>query len=185
MYLISPALSLSYRVAISSVMLGWTSIDSEKVCTTADSKSIPCRFLEFSDAQLEPMLKEGLNSSLAAGHEVRRLIDFIRNKFKPNQATAYDEEFNRLPSMEEIFFQLKIPILMVGSESDNVVEPIFNSKLMTKYSGEKVNVLYSKELKISHIAITKTQSLGFEKAHEVFNPNFEDILASIQIIINK
>jgi alpha-beta hydrolase superfamily lysophospholipase len=183
-YLISPALTLSFKVYIGSLLLGRTKISSDKICKNADSKNTICKALEISDQQIKPMLKEGLASSLATGREVRMLISFIAKKFQTFQEFSVASNYNFYSNLTDIYLKLKIPMLMVGSASDNVVNANFNNEFAEKYQGVKENIFFKKELKISHISITKTALHGFQNVPEVYNPEFAQILNGIDKIMN-
>lgn len=186
MYLISPALYLSFKISISSLLVGWSSLDSEKICKTADANNITCRALKFSDNQLEPMIKEGLISSLAAGLEVQKLISFISRKFHVSTASLSEENgtSNYYSNLMDIYLQIKVPILMVGTANDNVVNADFNNELARKYQGIKENIFFPKDLKVTHISITKTPEHGFQKAPEIYNPAFDQILNGLTKIMS-
>lgn len=181
LYLISPALALSDKVALSSYFLGWTSLDSKKICKTHDSKSFLCRIFKITDDQLYPMMKEGIISSPAAGFEVQKLINHLIRKYGPSDYFT-DQESNYYVVLADIYNRLKTPLLMVGSESDNVIDASFNYEFAKEYKGKKVNILFPKKAKITHISITKPQGHGFSQAPEIYNSSFDKILEGIDQI---
>ena len=182
LYLVAPALALSRQVLISSALAGWTKKDVSSICSTVDSKKLLCRTLLASDAQLKVMVKEGINSSPAAGLQVQMLIKSINQQFNPSSDFANLSKKNYLQILENTYLQMKVPIVMVNSEVDSVVIPDFNDQLMAKYSYPHKQLLFKKQLGISHIMMNKGKQDAFIKTPEIYNPYFNEITELIEQI---
>ncbi len=182
--MIAPALALSNFVFFSTLTLGQGSIDSGKICKTVDSKGFLCRALQITDEQIKPMLKEGLVASPSAGFQVQKLIQFINDKFgekrlsSDEQGMSADDGYYK--KLEEVYLKLTIPILMVNSEADKVVNWKFNNAFAEHYPGRKEVILYKKAEKINHIMINKSSLDHFKSDPSISNPYFDEIFAAIR-----
>ncbi len=180
LYLVSPALALRNRVFLAGTVLGWTNLDLSKLCQAEKRERMLCRMILHSDEQLRQMLDEGLQSSPAAGLQVQRLIDLISPR------TDLRED-NRLyyPRLRETYGKLNVPLAMINSESDMVIQPDFNQELMAKYQAPHVSLMFPKSAKISHLMMNKSKQDAFTRSPETENPQFSKIIEKIDELRSK
>lgn len=184
LYLISPALALSNKVFLSNLVLGWTNVDSKKICTTYDSDSCLCRALLLTDDQIAPMAREGLVASPAAGFEVQRLIDSIIRKYAPNSYLDMENNENYYSKLHTIYNKIQVPLFIADTENDTVIHQNFNTQFANEYkNSQKVVILFSKKTKITHLSITKEKDKGFDQVPEIYNPQFNRILEGMKKLI--
>jgi esterase/lipase len=175
LYLIAPALALNDRVLMASMVLGWTHMDLNKVCTPADSQNLACKMVLHTDAQLMQLYREGLNPAPAAGLQVQKLINRVADEF-----SHYGPSTDYYRRLRLTYQQLKVPLVMVNSGSDNVTAPDFNNSLMKTYSGHSKTLYFAKSLKISHLMISKSAEDAYHNSPETLNPRFQQILETIE-----
>lgn len=179
LYQIAPALALSDRVFLASLVLGWTNMDLSKVCTSADSQTLACKMVLHTDEQLEQLLKEGLNPAPAAGMQVQNLLHFIISQFCPSGYAGSQDYYKKL---RMTYQKLKVPMVMVNSASDNVVSPDFNNSIMKNYPAAHRNLYFPKSQNISHLMISKSADDAYNNAPETLNPYFDLILENIEAL---
>lgn len=182
LHLISPAIALSDRVFLSSVTMGWTNIDLSKICKKEKESKWLCKAVLFTDEQLKLMLNEKIVSSPSAGLQVQMLINIILEQFSPSRSrtTSDSEPSDYYSNLREMFHQLQVPMVMVNSDYDNVVQPRFNHSLMRDYKGNHKEILFNKNLKISHIMINKSKIDAFKSSEGVYNPQFDKMIELIE-----
>lgn len=182
LYLISPAIALSDRVFLSSITMGWTNIDLSKICKEGKEKKWYCKAVLFTDKQLKLMLNEKIVSSPAAGLQVQMLINKILEQFSPNRnrTATENEQSDYYNNLRETFQQLDVPMIMINSDYDNVVQPRFNHSLMKNYKGPHKEILFNKKLEISHIMMNKAKIDAFKNSEGVYNPKFDEMIGLIE-----
>ena len=173
LYLVAPALALSNQVFLGSTLAGWTKRDSSSVCEPQQDEKYLCRVLLSQDAQFKAMVKEGIYTSPAAGFQVQSLINIISQQFNPPGDPSSVDVKDYYKVLEAIYLKLKVPMVMINTELDNVVTPRFNNNLMSKYSYPHKQLYFKKELKISHIMINKSVADAFIKTPSIYNPYFD------------
>lgn len=172
LYLVAPALALSNRVFLASLVLGWTNMDLTQVCSPVDMDSMACRMVMHTDEQLEYLLREGLNPAPAAGFEVQNLINKIIRDYAPNGQNPQD--YYR--ALKATYLRLRVPLVMVNSASDNVINDGFNHSLMKNYQGPNRVLYFPQSAKISHLMINKSMMDAYQNAPQTLNPQFQKIL---------
>ncbi len=175
LYLVSPALALSNRVFFSTLFSKISPLNINRLCR-GPQLSHSCKMALGLDPQLKLMLQEGLSVSLAAGKQVQVLIDLMLQKFNPRKLSLNLGDENYYQLLEETYLQLKVPVMMVNSASDIVIKKSFNQTLIRKYLGLKSSIYFSKELKISHLMMNKSESDAFKDEPGTINPYFPEIL---------
>ncbi len=175
LYLIAPALALSSKVFFSSLMLGQSSLDSLKICQNADATNWMCRLFKFSDDQAQVMLRDRIVTSPSAGYQVQSLINFIDRTFNSSE-----DQTDYYQSLLEVYNKLSVPILMVNSKSDNVINLDFNEKFIQSYKARKENILFEKSLGIKHIFINKSSVDAFLNTKPGYNLHFEEITSGVE-----
>lgn len=180
LYLIAPALALRNRVVSAGVLAGWSG-DASKVCSPdPDSeRNLLCRLILLDD-QAGQMIKEDIYPSPAAGYQVQRAIDIISEKTPARPGVGEGAESNNyFERLMATYNQLKVPIFMVNSAADIVIQPDFNEKFINQYAGIHGSLYFPKQKQISHIMLSKSADDAFRHQPQTANPYFSDILAKI------
>jgi len=190
--LIAPALALKHAVVISSLTFGFTGLDARKLCENIDAMNLACLGLKYSDKQIEPILREGLNVSPHAGLQVQGLIDHIAVLFGEEDRSPYTMGASlqgRQPkivkvgyyqNLETVYSRLSVPVVLVDTANDNVVDWRFNQDWLRSHKGSsKVSLLFSKSQGVTHLTINKGEDDCFKKTPGVCNPHFAEILKTV------
>lgn len=177
--LMAPALALAKKVLYSTLGLQFGSLNSQSFCRSPQDDSVVCQTFKSSDAQLAPMIREGLVSSPAAGFQVQRLIVLTLEKFfKRSLVPTARKSYQNM--LLDVYLQLQVPLIMINSELDSVVDWKFNQEVVRKFfNAEKKDLLFPESDNISHIHINKPYGMGFKNSINIYNHRFDDILKLI------
>ncbi|MBC7743262.1 MAG: alpha/beta hydrolase, partial [Bdellovibrionaceae bacterium] len=180
LYLIAPALALDDRVFLTSTLAGCTKKDLSTFCSAANADKIGCKILLATDDQLKVMVKDNIYSSPAAGFQVQNLINKIEQQFNPNPSQSVDGKRDYYGSLTATYLQMKVPIVMINSELDNVVKASFNDRLMRNYKYPNKKLLFKKIAGVNHIMINKARVDAFKNSPQIYNPYFNDMTNLIE-----
>lgn len=165
LYLISPALSLSNSVFLSSLILGQTPVSVQKSCQNPNA--ILCQMIKNLDSQASQMLQDNLELSPQAGRQVQRLIDFtfsIRSK----KSDYYENILNMLMT-------IKTPTYIADSELDNVVNTWTNKEWMKRRQNTEHYLNFRKNDNILHTQMARGPSTPFSTGVIRYNPKIQQI----------
>lgn len=180
LYLVAPALALRNRVFAAGLVAGWSG-DISRVCSAdpENERNLICRLILMDD-QAAPMIKEDIYLSPAAGFQVQRTIDIVADKTPVRQGMGETGEVsNYYERLMDTYNQLKVPIFMVNSGADTVIQPDFNEKFINQYAGIHSSLFFPKQKMISHLMLPKSTDDAFRNQPQTANPYFGEILSKI------
>jgi len=176
LYLISPALKLSLPVQSTVKTVGRTDFTTWSKCD--DKKTIMCKMIQFPD-QLSSKVNEGLEMAPAMGLEVARLIDLVVNQFAGEVISFPGDQSgnNKLAQMRTAYMKMQVPLYMVNTDLDNIVDKTFNKQFAIEYPFLVKSLSFAKRQGVYHGNINKNylDRIGNTKKYS-FNPYFQKII---------
>lgn len=177
LFLFAPSIGLSNKTFLFA-LFGQLAGNKE-LCTKekleSEKPGFFCNTFNKLDYQAVQMIKEGTYPSAAAGMQVQQIINDIITEFGNPEETNYYE------NLHEIYATLKVPTFMVSSKADAIVAPTLNHEVMQSLQVRKQLVEYPKNLKVTHLMITKSQGDALSKSpDDSFNPYFQDLLPKMK-----
>lgn len=180
LYLIAPGLALSQQIYWSGEVVGQTPFNTNVVCNNVNS--ILCKIFMKTSVEIQEMVQEGIEASPAAGLQVQALINQTLQKFPaglPNENRTFTER------AMNTYNRLTLPIAMVNSEADDVVDWSFNDKFIRQYQGPNTHTLFPKSEGVLHIYLNKDNKNGFKLSKRNYDPAFAETISILDQLEQK
>jgi len=173
LFLFAPSIGLSSKTFLFS-FFGQLA-GNKKLCDLS-KPGFFCKMFEALDHQGTQMLKEGTYPSAQAGMQVQKIINDMQAKYGDSENADYFQVIS------DIYSTLQVPVFMVSSEADTIVSPRLNHSVFERLTVRKAMVEYPKNLKISHLMITKSKADALPHSpNDSYNPYFDELLPKIKM----